>query len=294
MAIREENKVVITVAVTGAVGERAKHPSLPITPKEIAQSALGAYSAGASVVHIHVRDPKTGEQSMDFELYKEVYERIREASDMVVNLTTGPGGRLLADHSDPVGLGPGTSWNSPETRTEHVVRLRPELCSLDVGSMNMKNRIFANIVPHVEEMAKRIGEASVKPELEVFDFGHIDIARSLLEKGLVQHPPLFQLCLGVPWGMPATPKNMMLMKDALPPGAIWGGLGVGPLSFPMAAQSVLLGGNVRVGFEDNFNLSYGVPAKSNAQLVEKAVNIIRVLDKEPASPSEARRILGLK
>jgi uncharacterized protein (DUF849 family) len=294
MATLRENKVIITVAVTGAVGERTKHPNLPITPREIARSALEAYSAGASVVHIHVRDPKTGEQSMDFELYKEVVERIREASDMIINLTTGPGGRLFADHSDPVGLGPETIWNSPEKRTEHVVRLKPEVCSLDVGSMNMRNRIFANIVPHVEEMARRVGEAGVKPELEVFDFGHIDIARSLLEKGLAQPPPLFQLCLGVPWGISATPKNMMLMKDALPTGAIWGGLGVGPLSFPMGAQSVLLGGNVRVGFEDNFNLGHGVPAKSNAQLVEKAVNIIRVLDKEPASASEARKIFGLK
>jgi uncharacterized protein (DUF849 family) len=294
MATPGENKVVITVAVTGAVGERAKHPNLPITPREIAQSALEAYSAGASVVHIHVRDPKTGEQSMGFELYKEVVERIREASDMIINLTTGAGGRLFADLSDPVGLGPDTIWSSPKRRTEHVVGLKPDVCSLDVGSMNMRNRIFANIVPHVEEMARRAGEAGVKPELEVFDFGHIDIARSLLEKGLVQHPPLFQLCLGIPWGIPATSKNMMLMRDALPTGAIWGGLGVGPLSFPMAAQSILLGGNVRVGFEDNFNLSHGVPAKSNAQLVEKAVNIIKVLDKEPASSSEARKILALK
>ncbi len=294
MAPQRDNKVVITVAVTGAVGERAKHPNLPITPKEIAESALEAYSAGASVVHIHVRDPKTAEQSMDFELYKEVVERIREASDMIINLTTGPGARLFPDHSDPVGLGPETIWNSPERRTEHIVKLRPELCSLDVGSMNMRNRIFANIVPHVEEMARRAGEVGAKPELEVFDLGHIDIARSLLEKGLVQSPALFQLCLGIPWGIPATPKNMLLMKDALPADAIWGGLGVGPLSFPMAAQSVLLGGNVRVGFEDNFNLSYGVPAKSNAQLVEKAVNIIKVLDKEPASSSEARKILGLR
>ena len=294
MATQRENKVVITVALTGAEGEKTKHPSLPITPKEIAQSALEAYSAGASVAHIHVRDPKTGERSMDFELYKEVFDRIREASDMIINLTTGAGGRLFADHSDPVGLGPDTIWRSPERRSEHVVRLKPEVCSLDVGSINMRNRIFANIVPHVEEMARRAGEVGVKPELEVFDFGHIDIARSLLEKGLVQHPPLFQLCLGVPWGIPATPKNMMLMKDALPTDAIWGGLGVGPLSFPMAAQSVMLGGNVRVGFEDNFNLSHGVPAKSNAHLVEKAVNILRALDKEPAPSSEARKMLGLK
>jgi uncharacterized protein (DUF849 family) len=294
MATQRENKVVITVALTGAEGDKTKHPNLPITPKEIAQSALEACSAGASVAHIHVRDPKTGERSMDIELYKEIVDRIREASDIIINLTTGAGGRLFADHSDSVGLGPDTIWKSPERRSEHVVQLKPEICSLDVGSINMRDRIFANIVPHVEKIARRIGEVGVKPEMEVFDFGHIDIARSLLEKGLVQHPPLFQLCLGIPWGIPGTPKNMMLMKDALPAGAIWGGFGVGPLSFPMVAQSVLLGGNVRVGFEDNFNLTRGVPAKSNAQLVEKAVSIIRGLDKEPASSSEAREIFALR
>ena len=286
-------KIVITVAVTGSLGDKSKHPALPVSPKEIAASALESCAAGASVAHIHVRDPVTSEPSMAVELYQEVVERIREQSNMVINLTTGAGARIIPDDSNPVGLGPGTTWSSPEKRTEHVVKLKPELCSLDIGSMNFGPRVFANVVPHVEAMAKHIKEAGVKPELEVFDMGQIEIGRSLIEKGLVESPPVFQLCLGIQWGIPATTKNMLMMKEALPPDAIWAGFGIGPASFPMVAQSALLGGNVRVGFEDNYYLSRGTHAESNAQLVEKAVSILRVLDREPASPREARERLGL-
>jgi len=287
------DKVVVTVAVTGGVGDKSKHPALPVTPKEIAQSACEACSAGASVAHIHVRDPRTGQPSMEFDLYREVFERIRESCDMLINLTTGAGARIIPDDANPVGLGPGTTWSSPLKRVDHVVRLKPDLCSLDIGSMNFGPWVFANTVSHVELMAEKILEAGVKPELEVFDMGHIDIGNYLIGKGLIAGTPIFQLCMGVRWGMPATPRNMLIMKDALPPEAIWAGFGVGPSSFAMAAQSALLGGNVRVGFEDNFYLNKGVPAASNAQLVEKAVAIVRALDKEPASPREARKILGL-
>jgi uncharacterized protein (DUF849 family) len=288
-----DNKVIVTVAVTGAIGDRSRHPSLPVTPEEIAKSAVEACSAGASVAHIHVRDQETGEASMELELYREVFQRIRATSDMVINLTTGVGARIIPNDSNPVGLGPGTTWSSPERRIEHIVNLKPELCSLDIGSMNFGPRVFANALPHVEEMAKRIKAAGAKPELEVFDMGHIAIGHSLLEKGLVERPPIFQLCLGIEWGIPATAKNMILMKEALPADAIWAGFGIGPASFPMVAQSALLGGNVRVGFEDNFFLSRGNRAKSNAQLVEKTVTILNALDMEPASPQEARKILGL-
>ncbi|MBW1732793.1 MAG: 3-keto-5-aminohexanoate cleavage protein [Deltaproteobacteria bacterium] len=289
-----EQRTIITLAVTGSIGDRSKHPSLPVTPEEIAKSALEAFSAGASVVHIHVRDPETAAPSMAFELYEEAVQRIRESSNMLINLTTGAGARIVPDDNEPMGLAQGTTWSTPLKRTEHVVRLKPELCSLDVGSMNFGPRVFANPVPHVEEMAERIRKAGVKPELEVFDLGHVEIARSLMEKGLVEEPPLFQLCLGIKWGMPATSKNMLLMREALPPGAIWGGFGVGPASFPMVAQAALLGGNVRVGFEDNFYLRPGLAAESNARLVEKTVTILRALDREPASPEEAREILGLR
>ena len=290
----KDNKVVITVAITGAIGDRSRNPALPVTPKEIADSALEAYAVGATVAHIHVRDPETGEPSMALELYQEVFDRIRDASNMVINLTTGAGARIIPDDANPAGLGPGTTWTSPERRTEHIVKLKPELCSLDIGSMNFGPRLFANVLPHVEEMAKRIKEAGVKPELEVFDMGHIAIGHHLMEKALVEKPPIFQLCLGIQWGIPATPKNMLMMKEALPSEAIWAGFGIGPASFPMVAQSALLGGNVRVGFEDNFYLGRGNRAKSNAQLVEKAVGILRVLDKEPASPQEARERLSLR
>jgi uncharacterized protein (DUF849 family) len=286
-------KIIITVAVTGSLGDKSKHPALPVNPKEIASSALEACEAGASVAHIHVRDPATSEPSMAFELYQDVVERIRQQSDMVINLTTGAGARIIPNDSNPVGLGSGTMWHSPEKRIEHVIKLKPELCSLDIGSMNFGPRVFANVVPHVEDMAKRIKEAGVNPELEVFDMGHIEIGRSLLEKGLVESPPIFQLCLGIQWGIPATTKNMLMMKEALPSDAIWSGFGIGPNSFPMVAQSALLGGNVRVGFEDNFYVSPGTPAKNNAQLIEKAVSILKALDKEPASPQEARETLGL-
>jgi uncharacterized protein (DUF849 family) len=289
-----ENKTIITLAVTGSIGDKSKHPALPVTPEEIAQSALKAWSAGASVVHIHVRDPETAEPSMSFDLYEETVQRIRESSDMLINLTTGAGARIVPDNADPMGLAPETTWSTPQKRTDHVVRLKPELCSLDVGSMNFGPRVFANPLPHIEEMAARIKQAGVRPELEVFDLGHVEIARSLIEKGFVEGPPVFQLCLGISWGIPATSKNMLLMQEALPPDAIWGGFGVGPASFPMIAQSALLGGNVRVGFEDNFYLTPGTPAKSNAQLVEKTVAILRALDREPASPDEAREMLCLK
>ena len=289
----KDNKVVVTVAVTGSMGDKSRHPALPVTPQEIADSALEACSAGASVSHIHVRNPETEEPSMAFELYQEVFERIRDGSDMVINLTTGAGARIIPDDSNPVGLASGTTWSSPERRTEHIVKLKPELCSLDIGSMNFGPRVFANALPHVEDMARRIKEAGVKPELEVFDMGHIAIGHHLLEKGLVERPPIFQLCLGIQWGIPANTKNMLLMKEALPADAIWAGFAIGPANFPMVAQSALLGGNVRVGFEDNFYLSHGTRAKGNPQLVEKAVNILRTLDKEPASPQEAREMLGL-
>lgn len=287
------DKVVITVAVTGGVGDKSRHAALPVTPKEIADSALQAWSAGASVAHIHVRDPDTAEPSMGFELYREVVERIRDGSDMLINLTTGAGARVIPDDSDSIGLGPGTTWSSPRKRIYHVVNLRPELCSLDVGSLNFGPRVFANPVPHVEEMAAAVRDAGIKPELEVFDLGHVRIAEALIRKNLVTPPYLFQLCLGIPWGIPASTKNMLVMKEALPEGAIWGGFAIGPESFPMAAQSILMGGNVRVGFEDNFYLTRGNPAKNNAELVEKAVRIVKTLDKAPASPAESRHILGL-
>jgi len=287
------DKLVVTVSVTGGIGS-GKIPNLPITPKQIADSAIEARAAGASVAHIHVRDPKTGDQSMDFKLYEEVFNRIRDHSDIIINLTLGPGARIIPDKNDPIGLGPGSTLCQPEKRLEHVVRLKPELCSLDVGSMDFGRHVFVNYSEHVEWMAEQIQAAGVKPEMEVFSLGHISIGKHLIETKRVKEPAIFQLCLGVPGGIPATPLNMITMKQALPPNALWAGFGIAAGCFPMVAMAAILGGNIRAGMEDNLYLSKGVRAKTNTELVERAVNIIRLLGKEPATPDEARKMLALK
>jgi len=265
-----------------------------VTPKEIAESALEACEAGASVVHVHVRDPETGRPSMDFKLYEEVVERIRDRSDMIINLTTGPGGRFIPDKKDPIGIAPESTLCIPEKRVEHVLKLKPELCSLDVGSFQFGPHVFLNYLAHIEWMAEQIRDAGVKPEMEVFDMGHIEIAKHLVDTGRVKRPPIFQLCMGVQYGMPATPENMVVMRNALPSDAIWAAFGISATCFPMVAQSALLGGNIRIGMEDNFYLEKGKLAKSNKELVEKAVAIIRLLGKEPATVQEARELLGLR
>lgn len=287
-----EDKLIVTVSVTGGIGS-ADTPYLPITPKQIAQSATESRDAGASVAHIHVRDPETGIQSMDFKLYKEVSERIRDNSDILINLTTGPGARVIPDNKEPVGLAPGSTLCLPGKRVEHVLRLKPDLCSLDIGSIDFGRHVFVNYIEHVERMAEQIRDSGVVPELEVFTLGHIELAKHLIDTQRVKTPSLFQLCMGIPWGIPATPLNMMTMVQALPDGAIWAGFGISATCFPMVAQAAILGGNVRVGMEDNLYLEKGVRAKTNKELVEKAATIIRLLGKEPATPDEARGLLNL-
>ena len=288
------DKTVITVSVTGSTGDRTQHPVLPCSPREIADSALEAHAAGAASVHVHVRDPETALLSMEFSLYEEAVKRIRGESDMIINLTTGAGARIVPDDGDPPGLGPGTTWSSPERRVEHVVKLKPEICSLDVGSMSFATRVFANALPHVEQMAGLVKAAGVKAELEVFDLGHVEIAKHLVASGLVVGPrPIVQICLGIPWGIPATVKNLIVMQDALPDDCIWSAFSIGAKSFPMVAQSALLGGHVRMGFEDNFYLRRGEPAADNAELIRKTVSLLHALDKEVATTEEARAILGL-
>jgi len=289
----DNNKLVVTVGVTGGIGG-ADIPNLPITPRQIAESALEAQEMGAAVAHIHVRDPETGEQSMDFELYKEVTKRIRDHSDLIINLTSGVGARVVVGNKDPIGLAPGSTLCSPQKRVDHILRLRPEICSLDIGSMDFGRHVFVKYIEHVEWMAEQIHNAGVKPEMEVFTLGHLEIAKHLMETGRVKNPPMFQLCMGVRWGIPATPLNMIIMAQALPKDAIWAGFGIGTSCFPMVAQAAILEGNVRVGMEDNLYLEMGVRAQSNKQLVEKAVAIIRLLGKEPATPEEARQMLQLK
>jgi len=286
------DKLIITVAIIGGLTTREKSPHPPMTPQEIAESAVESYHAGASVCHIHVRDPKTHQPSMKFELYKEVFDRIRDQCDILINLSTGSGARLLYNPQsstwDTAGL------KSPEERVEHVVKLRPALCSLDVGSLNFGSFAFINLVSVVEKMAKMIKEAGTKPELEVFDIGHIRIANHLIRQGLVEKPPLFQLCMGIPWGIEATTENMIYMRNNLPGDALWYAFAIGPQHFPIAAASMINGGHARVGFEDNLYIRKNVLATSNAQMVRKVVEIAELMDREVATPKEARQILGLK
>lgn len=284
--------VIITCALTGAAPMSDK-VRVPVTPKEIAEAGIAAAKAGAAIVHIHVRDPESGRPSMKVALYEETVARIRDNGvDVVINLTTGAGARYVPGEPDPLVAGPGSTFKPWSERLSHIEGLRPELCSLDVGSMNFGEHVFINTPAHLREMAKAIRAAGTKPELEVFELGHIRLARHLIESGLVDAPPLFQICLGIPWGAPATPETMLSMRDHLPAGSLWAGFGIGAAEFPMVAQAVMLGGHARVGMEDNLYLERGVPA-TNAALVEKAVKVIELLGEAVATPAQARAILGV-
>lgn len=288
------NKPIITCAVTGSGNTTKKHPDIPITPKEIADSAIEAARAGAAIVHIHVRDPKTGAPSMELELYREVTERIRDSSvDVIINLTTGPGARYVPSKEDPNKSDPCSTLIHPLKRVEHIVELKPEICSLDIATMNFDDTIFVGTRLHMMEMGSAIKDAGVKPEIEVFDLGHIRLSKWLIEKGYIESPPMYQLCLGINWGADSTVEDMLHLKNQLPQGAKWGGFGIGRHEFPMVAQAALLGGNVRVGLEDNLYIKPGEFAKSNAELVNRAVSIINGIGGDVATPKEAREIIGL-
>jgi uncharacterized protein (DUF849 family) len=265
-----------------------------VTPEQIAASALDAAAAGAAVVHLHVRDPETGAPSRQMDLYREVVERIRVSDpEVVINLTTGYGARYVPGDDDPLAPQQGTNLTAPHLRCDHVVALRPDICSLDMGSMNFNDTVFVNTPRHLELMAHDVCSAGVIPELEVFEPGHIRLAQHMIAQGTIAEPGYFQLCLGVAWGSPATPRSMQYLVDLLPSGSRWSAFGLGPAQFPMVAQAVLLGGNVRVGLEDNLYLERGKLAPSNAALVERAARILSSLDGRPATPAEAREILGV-
>ncbi len=287
-------EVIVTCAVTGAGDTADKHPGLPITPEQIATAAIEAAKAGAAVAHIHVRDPETGKSSRDPALFRQVVERVRDSgTDVVINLTAGMGGDFFPSADDPGTGGPGTDMVGPVERLVHVEELLPEICSLDCGTLNFADGIYINTAEYLRVMAGRIRDCGVKPELEVFDSGHVWLASQLVAEGLVEDPPLFQICLGIPWGAPADTATMKTMRDLLPANAVWAGFGISRMEMPMVAQAVLLGGNVRVGLEDNLYLDRGVLA-SNAQLVERAVEIIERLGARVLGPEEARAKLGLR
>jgi len=287
------HEVFITCAVTGSADSVRKNPNVPVSPAQIAASALEAHAAGAAIVHIHVRDPQSGLASRNPVLFREVVERIRQRNrSVIVNLTGGMGGDLVLGPPDaPLSFRPGTDFVGPHERMAHILNLLPEIGSLDCGSLNFDELLYGTTPGFLRTMARAYLQKNIRPELEVFELGHIELAKQLLAEGLIAQPPLFQLCLGIKYGAPASSEAMMAMRDALPVGSHWSAFGIGRLQMPMVAQSVLLGGNVRVGLEDNLYLDKGVPA-TNAQLVERARTIIELLGARVLTAPETRERLG--
>jgi uncharacterized protein (DUF849 family) len=289
-----EQPAILTCAVTGGDDTAGRFPAVPVTPKQIADAAIDACRAGAAIAHIHVRDPQTGKPSMAIELYREVVERIRDSgSEVIINLTTGPGARFVPSNSEANRADAGSNLRPPVDRVQHILELKPEICSLDMGTLNFGKGALINVPSHVEMIAAAICEAGVKPELEVFDSGHIAFALDMIRRGLLEARPLFQMVTGVPWGAPATTEILAALKSLLPAGSAWAAFGVGRFEFPMVAQALLLGGHIRVGLEDNVYLSKGELAPDNASLVRKAAAIADLLGTRLATPAEARSILGL-
>ena len=289
-------KVIVTCALTGAGDTTGRSEHVPITPEQIAQSGIDAARAGATVVHIHVRDPRTGQGSRDVALYREVVERIRASDvDVVINTTAGMGGDLMLDPQNPTTFVEGTDLVNGVERLAHVEELLPDICTLDCGSLNFGegSLVYVSTPDMLRDGAKRIQELGVRVEMEIFDTGHLWFARQLVEEGLIDAPPLFQLCMDIPYGAPADPSLLAAMVQQLPQGAVWASFALGRMQMPWVAQSILLGGHVRVGLEDNLYLSRGVKA-TNAQLVERARGIIEAMGASVASPDEAREMVLLK
>lgn len=290
------SEVIITCAVTGAADTVSKSPHVPVTPEQVANAAIEAAKAGAAIAHVHVRDPETGQGSRDPKLFKEAVDRIRDSGvDVVLNLTAGMGGDWVPDPENPHNGGPGTDMIGPEERLQHVVECLPEICSLDCGSMNFDDTTYVYLSPpaYLRRMAEMAKELGVKPELEVFEMGHARFANAMVDEGLIAGDPMFQICLGLTWGAPSDTRAMMAMRDMLPANANWSAFGIGRMQMPMAAQSVILGGNVRVGLEDNIYLDRGVKA-TNGDLVKRAVEIVERLGARVLTPQEARTKLGLR
>lgn len=285
---------ILTCAVTGTFPTRAHNPALPVTPEEIAGACIGAAKAGAAICHIHVREPSTGLPSMKLEYYREVVKRLRASdTDLIINLTTGPGGRFIPGDDEPAKAAPGTLLTTPEIRTEHVVELKPEICTLDLNTMWFGGGAVINSPRNLKLMAERIYAAGIKPELEVFDTGDIVLANDLVADGTLKLPALFQIVTGIKYGMPSTPDMMRLAKSLLPKDCEWAAFGPGRHAYTMLAQAFTLGGHCRIGMEDTVHLAKGVPAPSNAALVEKAVRIIQELGGKIATVAEARAMLNL-
>ncbi len=290
--------VFITCAVTGAGDTAGRSPLVPVTPEQIAAAAIEAARAGAAVAHIHVRDPATGRGARDPRLYREVVERVRAADvDVVLNLTAGMGGDLVLGGEDaPLPHDPaGTDMVGAAERLAHVEDLRPEICTLDCGTMNFAaggDYVMVNTPGMLRAMARRVQELGVRPELEVFDTGHLVFVKQLIADGLIDPPPLIQLCTGIPYGAPDDPGTLLAMRNQLPDGAVFSTFSIGRMQLPFVALAPLVGGNVRVGLEDNLMLARGVPA-TNGQLVERAVRILEAMNVRILTAADVRAKLGL-
>jgi uncharacterized protein (DUF849 family) len=291
-------EVFVTCAVTGAGDTTGRSELVPVTPREIAESALDAARAGAAVVHLHVRDPETGRGARDPALYREAVERIRGSGvNVVLNLTAGMGGDLVLGGEDaPLPPKPsGTDMAGAAERLVHIEELRPEICTLDCGTMNFAaggDYVMVNTPSMLRAMATRIRELGVRPELEVFDTGHLVQVHELIADGLIDPPPLIQLCTGIPYGAPDDPSTLLAMVNRLPEGAVFSTFSIGRMQLPFVGLAPLVGGNVRVGLEDNIYLSRGRLA-TNAELVERAVSILEAMNVRVLGPDDVRERLAL-
>jgi uncharacterized protein (DUF849 family) len=291
--------VFITCAITGAGDTTGKSDKVPVTPKEVADSAIEAAKAGAAIAHIHVRDPKTGQGARDPKLYREVVDRVRDSgTDVVLNLTAGMGGDLvLGGTKRPLPLNEaGTDMAGAIERLAHVEECLPEICTLDCGTMNFAaggDYVMVNTPDMLRAMAKRVQVLGVRPELEVFDTGHLVMVKDLVKEGLIDDPVMIQLCMGIPYGAPDDPTTLMAMVHALPPGAVFSAFSIGRMQLPYVALAAMAGGNVRVGLEDNIYLQRGVLA-TNGQLVERAVAILQAMNVNVLGPDDVRAKLKLQ
>src|SRR3954451_22092001 len=289
-------KVIMTCALTGAGDTVGKSEHVPVTPEQIAESGIAAARAGATVIHVHVREPSTGRGSREVSYYREAVERIRASGvDVIINTTAGMGGDLVLDPHDPTTFVEGTDLVTGVERLKHVEEVMPDICTLDCGSLNFGegSLVYVSTPDMLREGAKLIQELGVRCEMEIFDTGHLWFATQLVEEGLIDAPAMYQLCMGIPYGAPADPLTLATMVDQLPEGAVWASFALGRMQMPWVAQSVLLGGHVRVGLEDNLYLARGVKA-TNAQLVERAKTIVESMGARVPSPDEGRQILDLK
>jgi 3-dehydrocarnitine:acetyl-CoA trimethylamine transferase len=289
----------ITCAITGAGDTTSRSDHVPVTPEQIADSALGAARAGAAVVHIHVRDPQTGKGGRDPNLFGDVVQRIRASGvNIVLNLTAGMGGDLVlgGEESPLPPSGEGTDMAGAAERLRHVEQLLPEICTIDCGTMNFAaggDYVMTNTPAMIRAMARKVQSWGVRPELEVFDTGHLVMVKELIAEGLIDDPPLIQLCMGIPYGAPDDLGTLMSMVNRLPQGAIFSTFSIGRMQLAYVALAVLVGGNVRVGLEDNLYLERGRLA-TNAELVARAATILEAMNVRVLGPDEVRSKLGLK